>query len=52
MARNWYGQKKIIKEDMYTRKYATEADVRMEIYKMILWIVAGYLYFHFVIMGW
>ena len=44
--------KKITKEDMYTKKMITDADVRMEYYKGILWFVAGYLYFHFVIMGW
>ena len=52
MARDIFGNKKITKEDMYTKKMITDADVRMEYYKGILWFVADYLYFHFVIMGW
>ena len=52
MARDVFGNKKITKEDMYTKKLVTDADVRMEYYKGFLWIVAGYSYFHFVIMGW
>ncbi len=30
----------------------TQADVRMEYFKGVMWLVFGYLYFHFVIMGW
>ena len=52
MARNWYGDKRIIKEDLYTKKRVTHSDVRGEYWKMVLWVLAGYLFFHFVIMGW
>jgi hypothetical protein len=52
MARDVFGNKRLTKEDMYTKKMVTSADVRMEYYKGILWFVAGYLYFHYVIMGW
>ena len=52
MARDVFGNRKITKEDMYTKKMVTDADVRMEYYKGILWFVVGYLYFHYVIMGW
>ena len=52
MARNWYGEKKIVKEDMYTKKYVTTSDIRWEKIKMVLWFFFGYLYFHFIIMGW
>jgi hypothetical protein len=52
MARNWYGNKRIIKEDLYTKKRVTDSDVRSEYWKMVLWILIGYLFFHFIIMGW
>ena len=52
MARDVFGNRKITKEDMYTKKMVTNSDVRMEYYKGFLWVVAGYSYFHFVIMGW
>ena len=41
MARDIFGNRKI-----------TNADVRMEYVKALCWFVLGYLYFHFVIMGW
>ncbi len=52
MSRDVFGNKKITKEDMYTKKLITDADVRVEYYKGFIWFVAGYSYFHFVIMGW
>ena len=53
MARDLFGNKKVTREDKYTGKLrVTESDVRWEIFKMILWIVLGYAYFHFIIMGW
>ena len=52
MARDVFGNKRTTREDMYTKKMVTDADVRMEYYKVILWFVAGYLYFQVVIMGW
>ncbi len=52
MARNWYGQKRISKDDLYTRKTkTTNADIRWEIYKIVLWVVLFILYTYFVIMG-
>ncbi len=44
--------RKITKEDMYTKKMVTGADIRMEYYKGFLWLALGYGYFHFIIMGW
>ncbi len=35
-----------------TRRVATQQDVNNEYIKGVLWIIAGYAYFHFVIMGW
>jgi len=52
MARDIFGNRKISKEDMYTKIRVTHTDVTMEYVKGILWLVLGYLYFHFVIMGW
>ena len=52
MARDVFGNKKVIKEDLYTKKTVTRSDVRSEYSKLILWLLGGYLYFHFLIMGW
>ena len=52
MARDVFGNKRLTKEDMYTKKMVTDADVRVEYYKGFLWLTLGYGYFHFVIMGW
>jgi hypothetical protein len=52
MARNWYGAKKIIKEDLYTRHTVSESDIRWEWIKGFIWLGFGYAYFHFIIAGW
>jgi len=52
MARDIFGNRRITKEDLYTKKTFTSADSRWEYYKMVSYIVIGYLYFHFIIMGW
>ena len=52
MARDVFGNRKITKEDMFTKKMVTHSDVRMEYYKGVLWLMSGYGYFHFVIAGW
>ena len=52
VARNIFGSKKITREDMYTKMKVTNADVRMEYVKGIIWLTLGYLYFHFIVMGW
>ena len=52
MARNIFGYKKVTKEDMYTKMKVTNDDVRMEYVKGIIWFILGYLYFHFIVMGW
>ena len=52
MARDVFGNRKITKEDMFTKKMITHSDVRMEYYKGFLWLMSGYGYFHFVIAGW
>jgi hypothetical protein len=52
MARNWYGNKRITKEDMYTKKRISNSDVRSEYLKMVCWVLGGYLYLHFVMGVW
>ena len=52
MSRNWIGNKKITREDMYTKVRVTESDVRWEYVKFVAWLALGYGYFHFVIAGW
>ena len=52
MARDIFGNKKVTKEDLYTKKTVTRTDVR-GLYWNIFWVIlAGYLFFHFIIMGW
>ena len=51
MARDVFGNRKITKEDMFTKKMITHSDVRMEYYKGFLWLMSGYGYFLFVIAG-
>ena len=52
MARDIFGNRRVTKEDLYTKKRVTDSDVRSEYWKMVLWILIGYLFFHFIIMGW
>ncbi len=53
MARDWLGNKKIIKEDKYTGKSKfTDANIRWEQFKIVLLILIAYIWFHFIIMGW
>ena len=53
MARDFLGNRKITNDDRMTGRHtATQSDVRMEYVKGVVWVVLGYLYFHFIIMGW
>ena len=53
MARDIFGNRKITKEDMYTRKKAfTASDFRWAYFKMFLILLSGYAYLHFIVMGW
>ena len=48
MARDIFGNRRVTKEDLYnTKKRVTQADVRREYAKMVLWLLTGYLFFHF-----
>lgn len=51
MARNWYGARRIGKEDMYTKKVYTYSDIRWEYIKGFLWLLLGAAYFWFIILG-
>ena len=52
MARDIFGNRRVTKEDLYTKKRVSHSDVRSEYWKMVIWVLAGYLFFHFIIMGW
>jgi len=54
MARDLFGNKKITREDKYTRGKTTftKQDEYWEYFKMFLILLAGYAFFHFIIMGW
>ena len=49
MARDIFGNKKIVKIDKHSRSKYTESDVHWEQFKMILWVVMFLLYMYFVI---
>ena len=51
MARNIFGNKKITREDKYTRKSSkyTDSEIRWEQFKIVLWIVLGGLWIYFII---
>ena len=52
MARDIFGNRRVTKEDLYTKKRVSHSDVRSEYWKMVIWVLAGYLFFHFIVMGW
>ena len=55
MARDLFGNKKVRREDKYTNRSnsgSSEWDVTKEKLKIVLYLFLGYLYFHFIIMGW
>jgi len=52
MSRDIFGNRKITKEDMYTKKVYINSDFRWEYFKGFLFFLFGYAYFHFIVMGW
>ncbi len=52
MARDIFGNRRVTKQDLYTKKRVTYADVRGEYVKMFIYLLLGYIYFHFIVMGW
>ena len=51
MPRNWYGRKRIAREDRYTRKSNkySEWEITKEKLKIVLYIALGVLYLYFMI---
>ena len=49
MARDIFGNKKIVKIDKHSRSKYTESDVHWEQFKMVIWIVLGALYMYYII---
>jgi len=52
MARDIWGNKKVTKSDKYSKTKYSDSDIRWEKFKIVLWVFFGYLYLHFIIMGW
>jgi len=52
MSRDVFGNKRTTKEDLYTKKSVSHGDVRSEYWKIVFWLLGGYLYFHFVMGVW
>ena len=51
MARDIFGNRKITKEDRYTRKSTkyTNSEIRWEQLKIVIWLVLGGVYAYFLI---
>ena len=52
MARNIWGRRIELKRDRYGKTLYTKYDMYSEYFKMAMIFLVGYLYFHFIIMGW
>ena len=54
MARDLFGNKKITREDKYTSSKITftKSDEYWEMFKIFIYLLIGYAYFHFIVMGW
>ena len=52
MSRDVFGNRKVNKEDMYTKRRISSGDIKTEYVKMVLWLILGYAFFHFIIIGW
>ena len=52
MARNIFGNQKRIRVDRHTHQKYSQSDIRWEQFKIVIWLLLGYAYFHFIVMGW
>ena len=55
MARDLFGNKKITREDKYTNSSKvtfTKSDEYWEMFKIFIYLLMCYAYFHFIVMGW
>ena len=48
MARDIFGNQKVIKIDKHSRSKYTESDIHWEQFKIFIWIVLGALYIYFI----
>ena len=51
MARDIFGNKKVVKIDKHSRSKYSESDIHWEKFKIVIWIVLGILYAYFVVFG-
>ena len=51
MARNIFGNKRITREDKYTRKSTkyTDSEIRWEQFKIVIWLLLGGLYAYIIL---
>ena len=50
MARDIFGNKKVTREDKYTGKFKfTDADIRWEQFKIVIWLLLGGLYAYIIL---
>jgi hypothetical protein len=49
MARDIFGNQKVIKIDKHSRSKYSESDINWEKFKMVIWIVLGALYMYYII---
>ena len=51
MARNWLGNKKVTREDKYTRKSTkfSDSEIRWEKFKIVIWLLLGGLYAYIIL---
>jgi len=52
MARNIWGTRIPENKNSYGKVKFTRYDSNTEYFKMFLYLLLGYLYFHFIVMGW
>ena len=49
MARDIFGNQKVIKIDKHSRSKYSESDIRWEKFKIVIWIILGVLYTYYII---
>jgi hypothetical protein len=49
MARDIFGNKKVVKIDRHTRSKYTDSDIRWEKFKMVIWLLLGGIYAYIIL---
>ena len=49
MPRTFFGTKRVVKIDKHSKSKYVESDIRLEKFKMVIWIVLGALYMYYII---